>query len=68
MNYGEEINYAKLFDIKGQNLLVEASPEYMEEKILHYCNEKGTGGKASCLSRDAGCIEVDIKNRFNFSK
>ena len=38
-------NGVKLFDIKGQKLMIKLNPRRIPNNRLHYCNEKGVSIK-----------------------
>ena len=38
-------NEVKLYDIKGQKLMIRLNPRWIPNNRLHYCNEKGVSTK-----------------------
>ena len=60
-------NGVKLYDIKGQKLMIKLNPRRIPNNRLHYCNEKGVSTKKLCHGLNE-CIELEMTNKFKFSR
>ena len=60
-------NGVKLYDIKGQKLMIRLNPRRIPNNRLHYCNEKCVSTKKLCHGLNE-CIELEMMDKVKFSK
>ena len=67
LEFRKQDKKVKIFDIKGQKIIIKADIRIIPKNIMHYCNENELGIKRICMKHNE-CIELNLKSRYGFRK